>query len=64
MAAIPPVPSYPEGYADPPFDGTIDGFRDVVIPARLKAIEQSLSHALADLLPDGQRLEWTPEPPP
>ena len=49
--------TYPEGYADPPSDGTVAGFRDVVLPARIRAIEQFLGDALADLLPEGCRLE-------
>ena len=57
MADGPAVVTYPEGYADPPSDGTVAGFRDVVLPARIRAIEQSLSEALADLLPEGYRLE-------
>lgn len=52
---------YPEDYHDPPYDGTAEGFRDVVIPARLKAIERSLNEAFADLLPEGFRLEWAQE---
>lgn len=46
--------AYPPGYADPPFDGTPDGFRDVVLPARIAAIEQTLS----DLLPDGLHVRF------
>jgi hypothetical protein len=49
---------YPEGYRDPPFDGTEAGFRDVVLPARVEALERSLNEAFADLLPEGCRFEW------
>ena len=50
--------SYPDGYADPPWDGTTAGFRDVVLPARTAAIADSFtahlaSHGFADL-----RFEW------
>jgi hypothetical protein len=50
---------YPEGYEDPEYDGTVAGFRDVVLPARVKALEGSLNDAFADLLPEGCRFEWT-----
>ena len=33
-------------------------FRDIVIPARMEALERSLNEALADLLPEGVRFEW------
>jgi hypothetical protein len=49
---------YPEDYEDPPFDGTTAGFRDVVLPARVEALERSLNEAFADLLPEGCRFEW------
>jgi hypothetical protein len=53
---------YPDGYADPPWDGTTAGFRDVVLPARTAAIRKSLndhlaSHGFADL-----RFEWQSSP--
>jgi len=51
---------YPEDYRDPEYDGTPEGFRDVVVPARLKAIEQSLNDTFADLLPEGCRFEYGP----
>lgn len=54
---------YPEDYRDPDFDGTPEGFRDVVVPARLKAIERSLNEAFADLLPEGCRFEYAPVEP-
>jgi hypothetical protein len=50
---------YPEDYRDPEYDGTVAGFRDVVLPARVKALERSLNETFADLLPDGMRFEWT-----
>ena len=49
---------YPEDYRDPEYDGTVAGFRDVVLPARIKAIGRSLNDAFADLLPEGCRFEW------
>ena len=49
---------YPEDYCDPPYDGTVEGFRDVVIPARIEAIQRSLNEAFGDLLPEGCRFEW------
>jgi len=53
---------YPEGYQDPPWDGTEAGFRDVVIPARTAAITQGLTEQFADVLPEGMRFEWTDTP--
>lgn len=50
--------SYPDGYQDPEYDGTMAGFRDVVIPARAEALKQSLNETFADVLPDGVRFEW------
>ena len=55
-----PNGGYPGGYRDPPYDGTIEGFRDVVLPARIGALEQSLNEAFADLLPEGCRFEYGP----
>jgi len=49
---------YPEDYRDPEYDGTVAGFRDVVLPARVKALEKSINEAFADLLPEGCRFEW------
>lgn len=54
---------YPEDYQDPPFDGTTAGFRDIVLPARIAALEQSLNDAFAGILPPGVRFEWTTEDP-
>jgi len=34
---------YPADYRDPEYDGTVAGFRDVVLPARVKALEQSIN---------------------
>ena len=56
-----PAFGYPEDYRDPEYDGTVSGlawFRDIVIPARMEALERSLNEALADLLPEGLRFEW------
>ena len=49
---------YPDGYADPPWDGTTAGFRDVVLPARTAALADAFTahlafHGFADL-----RFEW------
>jgi hypothetical protein len=33
-------------------------YRDVVLPARVAAIEQGLNERFADLLPEGMRWEW------
>lgn len=49
----------PDDYRDPGWDVTTAGFRDIVLPARAKALEQSLNEAFADLLPEGVRFEWT-----
>jgi hypothetical protein len=60
-----PGDGYPEDYRDPPYDGTMSGlawFRDVVIPARAKAVEQALGATFADLLPEGCRLEYRDVP--
>ena len=54
---LPPF-GYPEGYRDPEYDGTVAGFRDVVLPARVEALERSLNEALAGILPPGMRFEW------
>lgn len=50
---------YPADHRDPEYDGTVAGFRDVVLPARVKALEKSINEAFADLLPEGCRFEWT-----
>lgn len=54
-----PAFGYPEDYRDPEYDGTPEGFRDVVLPARIEAVRRSLNEAFADLLPEGVRFEWT-----
>lgn len=41
--------SYPAGYQDPPWDGSTEEFRDIVLPARVAAIAFTLS----SLLPPG-----------
>lgn len=45
---------YPEGYRDPEYNGSLEEFRDKVIPARCEAI----SRVLSDLLPDGWLFAW------
>lgn len=49
---------YPGDYRDPEYDGTVAQFRDIVLPARVKALEKSLNEAFADLLPPGAKFEW------
>ena len=58
-----PNGGYPEDYRDPEYDGTVAGFGDVVIPARLEAIGRTLNEAFADLLPEGCRFEYGPAEP-
>jgi hypothetical protein len=48
------VNAYPEGYQDPGWDGTERDFAATVLPARARAIAESLGAGL----PDGMRLEW------
>jgi hypothetical protein len=48
---------YPEDYRDPECDGSLEEFRDIVLPARIRALERALNEALADLLPEGMRFE-------
>lgn len=55
-----PPSLYPPGYRDPEWDGTEAGFRDVVLPARVKALEQGINEWFADVLPEGMRWEWVP----
>jgi hypothetical protein len=50
---------YPPGYRDPEWDGTEEGFREIVLPARIKAVTQELNRRCP--LPDGMRLEWEAE---
>ena len=51
---------YPPGYRDPEYDGTERGFAEVVLPARIEALTESLNDRYAGLLPDGCRFEWSP----
>ena len=51
--------AYPDGYRDPPWDGTAEDFGEKVIPARTDALTESLNERFGDLLPDGVRFEWT-----
>jgi hypothetical protein len=53
-----PAFGYPDDYRDPEYDGTTAGFRDIVLPARRKALERSFNEAFAGLLPEGCRFEW------
>lgn len=47
---------YPDGYRDPLWDGTVADYRDIVLPARMAAIRESLDTMLGDLgFPD---LHW------
>jgi hypothetical protein len=50
---------YPEDYQDPEWDGTAAQFRGIVLPARVRALGQSLNETFADLLPPAARFEWT-----
>jgi len=54
-----PASGYPGDYRDPDWDGTTAGFRDIMLPARVKALEQSLNEAFAGPLPEGVKFEWT-----
>lgn len=52
--------TYPDGYQDPPYDGTAQGFGETVIPARADALltmlnEHLAGHGYADL-----RFEYAP----
>jgi len=49
---------YPDGYRDPEWDGSEEQFRDIVVPARIAAIEQGISERFAGVLPEGVRFEW------
>ena len=49
---------YPEGYADPPYDGTVEGWREVVLPARMEAIRVTFDAMLADLGFPDMHWEW------
>ena len=55
---------YPPGYRDPEYDGTEAGFRDVVLPARIAALEEGLNERYKDQLPAGMRFRWSAEPLP
>ena len=46
--------TYPEGYQDPPYDGTVKGFGEVVLPARRDALLAELnghldSHGITEM---------------
>jgi hypothetical protein len=49
---------YPEGYRDPEYDGTPEGFAAVVLPARAAALLCSLNETYAGTLPEGVTFEW------
>jgi hypothetical protein len=49
---------YPGDYRDPPWDGSMEQFRDVVIPARMNAIKRSFDQTLADMGFPALRWEW------
>ncbi len=47
------VLTYPPGYRDPPYDGTVKGFGEVVLPRRTEALLESMnghldSHGLTE----------------
>ena len=49
---------YPDGYADPPYDGTVEGWREVVLPARQAAIKVTFDAMLADMGFPDMHWEW------
>lgn len=53
-------PGYPDGYSDPPWDGTEAGFRDVVLPARSGALAESYTAHLAEHGFGEMRFGWGP----
>lgn len=50
-------PGYPADYHDPPWDGSEQQFRDIVIPARLAALEVSFNAHL-DAHGITRRIRW------
>jgi hypothetical protein len=54
----PPDSLYPPGYRDPDWDGTEEGFRNVVLPARVKALTEGINERYAGVLPEGMRFEF------
>lgn len=55
---IPAAPGYPDGYRDPPWDGTEAGFAADVLPARIEAITQLLNEQIAAAGYPALRFEW------
>jgi hypothetical protein len=49
---------YPEGFRDPDFDGSVAGFGDVVIPARVDALCAEANRRLAELGHPEIRVVW------
>jgi hypothetical protein len=49
---------YPEGYRDPEWDGTLAQYRDIVLPARMDALKQSMDAVLADAGFPDLHFEW------
>ncbi len=60
--ACPWVFQWPEDYQDPGYDGTTDGFGEVVYPARRDAILDILNGHLADHGIMNVRLTWEGTP--
>ena len=52
-----PPSLYPPGYRDPEWDGSEAQFRDVVLPARVEAMERTLNEHLQELVP-GTEMRW------
>lgn len=44
-----PCPGYPADYEDPPWDGSPEQFTEVVLPARMAALERAFTGMLADM---------------
>ena len=55
-----PASLYPPGYRDPEYDGTVAGFCDVVLNARIAALTEGINDHYKDILPDGMQFEWVP----
>lgn len=51
-------PGYPADYRDPEWDGSEQEFAEVVIPARVDALKQTLNDALAEAGFPDLRFEW------
>ena len=54
--------TYPEGYQDPLFDGTVAGFGEVVLPARRDALLGEINGHLRDHGITGLQFAWQATP--